>query len=293
MVAEKYRLLQRMAEEIRRSPAALKIIPNPQSFSSQLAGARDKATAEAYDLGMTNLQLGDREGALQAIQYFQQVLEYNPDYKNTRKMLDRARDIATIRVVVEHIAVPARYKFNADFFRNEMVSFLNKQNEYVVFFTPQEAERFGSMDEVLEMEFIDFQIGSTKEKQSEKEVTSRDSVKVGTATINGRSVNVMNKVKAKFTTHQRAVSSNGILQVRIIDVNSKKVINRRQFPGTYVWETEWASYNGDERALTAEQMKLCKAKPQSPPNAQDLFYEFTRPIFDQTKNYLRGIYRNY
>ncbi len=292
-VAERYQLLQNMASEIRRSPAALSIITSPRSFSTQLAAAKDKAAFEAYDRGMTLIQIGDREAALDAIVQFERVLSYDSSFKNAREMLEKATRMATIYVVIEPISVPSRYKVNANFFQSDLLDYMNRQNRYVRFLSSREANRIENIDHVLEMEFFDFQIGATKDKSTEKEYTSRDSVKVGSAVINGRKVDVLNKVKATLTTHKRSVSSSGLLQVRIIDTYSKKVLTRRQLPGTFVWETEWASYNGDERALTAEQLRLCKQKPGSPPNAQDLFYEFTKPIFNQTKSYLRSFYRKY
>ncbi len=38
---------------------------------------------------------------------------------------------------------------------------------------------------------------------------------------------------------------------------------------------------------------LCKQKETQPPGAQDLFLEFTRPIYDQLTSGIRGFYNNY
>ena len=47
VISTKYQTLNDMAKEIRRSPAALRIIPNPKTYTVQLTAAKDKA-AEAF-----------------------------------------------------------------------------------------------------------------------------------------------------------------------------------------------------------------------------------------------------
>jgi hypothetical protein len=60
-----------------------------------------------------------------------------------------------------------------------------------------------------------------------------------------------------------------------------------------VWTSIWGSYTGDDRALSAEQKRLATQQPMLPPPNQDLFIEFTKPIYSQVVNYIRSVYRNY
>jgi hypothetical protein len=115
---------------------------------------------------------------------------------------------------------------------------------------------------------------------------------MGTATVNGKKVNVYNTVKAKYSTYRREILSRGILSVRIYD-NNNVLIQQRNFAGQYVWYTTWASFNGDERALTTEQRKLCDVSPQIPPSHQQMFVEFTKPIYSQAYSYIRSYYNKY
>lgn len=294
-VAEKYQLLDNMAKDIRRSPAAMKIIPNPRTYTSQLTAAKNKAAEEAYQNGRNLMDKNTREESREAFYAFQTCLNYNPNYKDARRLLDIARERATLKVLVEQIPVPGRYKLSSGFFYDQILSYLNssRSNEFISFMTPKEAKKYSNIDQFMQMEFFDFQVGASKENHKEKEYTSRDSVKVGSATIDGKKVDVYNKVKASLTTHKREVSSSGVLQIRIIDAYSNKILEQRKLPGSFVWKTEWASYNGDKRALSKVQLELCNRKPASAPAPQDLFLEFTKPIFDQTKSYLGNFYRKY
>lgn len=295
IVASKYQALNDMAQSIRRSPAALKIIPKPKTFIAQLTGAKDKAADEAYQNGVDFLNKGSRLEAREAFYAFQSCLNFNPNYKDARTLIDVAMEKATLKVVVEQLPVSGRYKLSADFFYDQVLSYLNsnKSNEFVSFLTTKEAKAFSEVDQIMQMEFFDFQVGASKESQKEKEFTSSDSVKVGSATIGGKKVDVFNKVTANLISYKREVSSGGILQVKVIDVYSNKILEQKKFPGTFVWTGEWAKFNGDERALTKEQLDLCKRRPADPPAPQELFYEFTKPIFYQTSSYLRNFYRKY
>ena len=96
-----------------------------------------------------------------------------------------------------------------------------------------------------------------------------------------------------MTTDRREVTSNGVLDVTIIDPQFSKVLSQKKFAGQYVWFWEWGSFNGDERALPKEQLEKCHNKPVIPPAPQVLFVEFTKPIFDQVTSYLRSFFKNY
>ena len=100
-------------------------------------------------------------------------------------------------------------------------------------------------------------------------------------------------VKATVFIYTKTITSNGVLDFRIIDAGSNSVISQEKLPGEFIWQTQWATFNGDERALTEEQLELSKLKEAPPPSPQALFIEFTKPIFDQMTQKVRDFYRNY
>ncbi len=79
----------------------------------------------------------------------------------------------------------------------------------------------------------------------------------------------------------------------ILDAQTKGVLKHQKFTGQYVWVSNWARYNGDDRALTEKQLQLCQSKETQPPVPQDLFLEFTRPLYDQLIPTIRSFYQNY
>jgi hypothetical protein len=286
--------MNRMADEIRHCPAALKVIRRPQSFSEQAAAARQKAAPEAYEAGIRSMGQGTRASAREAYYQFMNADRYVPGYMDVKKKIEQAKFDATLKVIVEQVPVPGRYKISSGFFYDQVYGLLNKniKQQFVEFYDPAEAKELPYADEILMMEFDDFTVGSTYDKDTEKEYTSKDSVKTGSATINGQKVDVFDRVKAKLMTHRREVVSSGVLLVQIVDARTNKPIATRKFPGSYTWFCEWANYNGDGRALSPQQLEMCKKKPLMPPPPQDLFLEFTKPIFEQLKGFLQSYYRN-
>jgi hypothetical protein len=220
-----------------------------------------------------------------------------PGYKDVKNRIANAKYNATLKVIVEQIPVSRKYQLSSDFFLNQIIENLlsNRPNEFVEYYSPQSADNMGIKypDQVLRMNFDEFTIGQVYDKETEKEF-SRDSVNVGSVTMpDGSKKIVYNTVKAKLKTYHRELVSNGTLDVTIIDLPKNNVVSQRKFSGQYIWFTEWGSFNGDERALNKEQLALCNKRPDLPPAHQDLFVEFTKPIFNQVTPFLKSFYRKY
>ena len=92
--------------------------------------------------------------------------------------------------------------------------------------------------------------------------------------------------------HSEVVSA-GLLEVKIINNKNKQPIIQRRFPGEYVWISVWGYYVGDMRALTPEQIEVCRLGRELPPSDQELFVEFTKPIYNRTIDFLTNYYYNY
>jgi len=81
--------------------------------------------------------------------------------------------------------------------------------------------------------------------------------------------------------------------MRIEDGYSGRLIDSKRFGGGYVWSETWASFNGDERALNSDQLRLSRRREAFPPPEQDLFIEFSKPLFGQLTDYIRKYYRKF
>lgn len=100
-------------------------------------------------------------------------------------------------------------------------------------------------------------------------------------------------VKATLYQTKKSTTAKGIVSFRIVDAKTGALLTAEKMPGEYVWVSEWATFNGDERALSAEQLSLTRLKEQPAPQPQELFIEFTRPIYEQITTKIRDFYKGY
>ncbi len=292
-----YDKINQMYESIRQSPKALKIIKDPKNFYSEIGPLKEKAAEESYNAGIDALMKGNRDDAKRAYYNFADAQNFSPGYKDVVEYLDKAKDEATLKVIVEQVAVPARYSLSGDFFQDKVEEFLHQNypdRGFIKFFTPEEAQRIklARIDQYLKIQFDDFSVGNTNVTER-IETMKKDSVKVGEAKINGKMVPVYNTVTAKVTTVRKEVISRGLLSMIVLDGKSNGVLTHKKFSGEYTWFSTWGRFNGDERALTDQQIQLMKKKELQPPPAQDLFLAFADPIYNQLTSGLQSFYRSY
>lgn len=292
-----YEKINNMYEAIRQSPGALSVVPNPKDYYAEIGPLKEKAAEELYNGGINSLMKATREDAKRAYFQFAEANSYVPGYKDVVEYLDKSKFEATTFVVVEQVAVPARYNLSGGFFQDKVEEYLNRNytdKSFVQFYSPEAAQsiRLARVDQIMRLQFDDFSVGNTTVRERE-ETVKKDSVKVGEAKVDGKTVPVYNTVTAKLTTIRKEVVSEGLLSMIIVDAKSGGVLTHRKFPGRYEWWITWGRFNGDERALTSQQLDMCKRREAQPPDPQSLFLSFAGPIYDQLVPSIRSFYQNY
>jgi hypothetical protein len=292
-----YDRMNQLANAIYHCPKAYKLIPQPVEFIAEMSAAKQDAAGQAYDMGIKAVEANTIEQARMGFQYFTKANEYVYGYKDVIHKIEEARYYATLRVIVQRPYTSNKYQYTADFFYDNLLAEMVKttKNRFVRFYSPEEASKENMRDphQYIILNFEDFSVGNVRETTNTVDV-SRDSVIVGTVKVEGKTYNTYNTVKAKLTTIRQEISSGGVLSLRIIDAQNSRELQLRNFSGQYVWSTELATYQGDDRALSNEQKKKCNQKqPQTAPSQQDLFVEFTKPIYTQAVSFVRSAYTKY
>lgn len=288
------RQVNQLSDEIRSTPAARKIISNPKTYTSELNMASEKAAEDRYNAGLAEMNINSRESARIAYEHFSIADQFVNNYKNSNELMATAKEIATLRVVVQAIPVNTqRYRLSSEFFYNQVFEYLNNQfrpSGFVNFYSPNQAEKekLKNPDFVVDMEFFDFSVGNLsrteKEETVEKSVKieSRDTTKVQYKTYT-----------AKLKTFTDKVYSGGTLRLRIIDPANDKLLMDELVPGSFTWVNDYAMFVGDKEALNNNQFELTKRKALPLPPEQDLFIEFTKPIYSQVTQNLNRFFRRY
>jgi hypothetical protein len=89
------------------------------------------------------------------------------------------------------------------------------------------------------------------------------------------------------------VQSGGSLRVQILEPSTDKIYYDDIVPGSFTWINEYAMFVGDQEALNKNQLELTKRKTMPLPPEQDLFIEFTRPIYNQLTSKLNNFFQRY
>lgn len=296
-MAESYTKLNQMYAAIQDCPACGRLV-SARNFPREEQETRQKAAEARYEAGQSLLAQGGRDNARQAFMHFERAKEMIPSFRDINQKLDEAYEEASFKVVVEQVLVTSRaYQLSNEYFQNRINEFLQtnqRLNQFVRFYTPQEATADKVRpDHVVTLQFDDFAVGQTLIESKTEVVTSKDSVKVGETTVAGKKLPVYNKVTAKLSRNRKTVLSKGLLDMQIQDFGSKRVVYQEKFPGEYTWVCEWGSFNGDERALTADQKRMTNTRELMPPSPQQLFVEFSKPIYSRLTSKLKNFYDKY
>jgi hypothetical protein len=292
-----YQRLNQLFEAINSCGPCSKAVAARQ-FTQEEKTAREQAVKVRYNEGEKALTDGDRASARVAYAHFEKANAYLPGYRDIKNKLDQAFELATFNVVVEQVLVTSKlYQLSNTYFQERIQEFLQtnrRLNKFVRFYTPAEAtDAKLKPDHVVILQFDDFVVGQTLLEKNTETVTSKDSVKVSEKTVGRTKIPIYGKVTAKLTKNRKTVRSAGLLDMQIEEFQTKRIVNREKFTGEYNWMCEWASYNGDERALTAAELRMCKSQELQPPPPQQLFVEFSKPIYDRLTTKLENFYANY
>ena len=292
-VIAQYRKMQQLYNDLLQCPGCLAVV-SPVDLQNELNEALAAGAQVYVEEGQKALATKEKEGGRLAYRHFAQAKAFQNNYGNIDLMLNDARTQGTEVIGVSRIPVSSKgLELNTAFFLQQLTQAMNDLNYFFAVFAPVEqlVEQQQVPDQVVDLSFDDYYIGQTYVKEI-RESLVRDSVKVGEVTDSlGKKYSVYGEVKADLQRYEKTIESGGLLNIAIVDPNTQSILFQQKIPSTTVWENDWATYQGDKRALTKEELALTREKELLPPPPQDLFYSFTRPLFDQTANLLRRRYR--
>lgn len=295
-IVETYVLLNKLADEISRCPAALNVLKPVVYFHDQQKNAEILAANEQYQNAINLLKTENLEDARFAYKRLQWVSQIYPTYKDIENQMLIAKDLSTLKVVVEYLPeLRTNFDIDSRIFYYRLYDNLVKSSsrELIRFYKPELAQELGiSPNEIVKIQLLEFNINALIERESNNKYDS-DSVVVGTYTDNkGIEHNVMGTVKAEATIYERELLAKGVIDITIIDFQTNEIIRTQKFPGEYFWKNQWAHYNGDERAVPLNVKKLAKEKQKMPPSPQEMFLLYSDQLFESSLSFLKSHYRS-
>ncbi|MCF8363206.1 MAG: hypothetical protein K9G70_11355 [Prolixibacteraceae bacterium] len=293
-ISDHYKKLNTLADEISRSPAALEAVKPVVYFDEQLQKAEEMAIKEQFDFALSLLKSQNLHEAREAYNKLLWVKNTAPNFKNIDEQLAIAKKLSTLKIVVEQLPdINTNYEINTRNFYIQIYNALVKRasGEFVKFYHPKMAEELNiAPHQVVSIQVARFNIGAIREREQNRTYTS-DSLSVGTYTDNeGNTHDAKGIVQADVVVYNRELTANAIIRVSIEEFQGEP-INNQKFTNEYIWNNNWAQYNGDKRALPNEILALTNNEQQSPPAPQEVFIMLTEPLLNPVASYIGSQYK--
>lgn len=297
-IVRSYNRLNLLHQRLERCPVCDDLLPTRSLYIDEWNRAKLNAAEVRYQMGVSELAGSTRQSAKQAMEHFMVAEQFESDYKDLRQQMEVALSRATLHVVIRKMPIQQRmYEPAQAEFEQKLIEVVSNRtaNRYVRFYSEQEVRRQRPefIDHYIDMAFESFRVGNMVFESNTSELISKDSVKIGDARIGGETVSVFDRVTAKYTMYAKTILGDGQLLIVISDAQTERIILQQRFVGEYHWRHEWASFNGDERALSPKQKELAAIRDMPAPMDAQIFEEFTLPIFQNVSDRIRRFYAQY
>ena len=218
-----------------------------KNYAYQIDSISDLATISLYNKGKESLARNENAFALEiAYGYFHRVLQLNPNYNDTKQLIDLAILKGTKTVYFEPVRCDNLGNYfewgsnnssaSSDYIITSLLNDLSIDNVGSRFIN----DKF-TADRIVEMKWVSINISPERNNKYSFE-RSRQIKENG----------VEKTVYATVNYNERYKDVTGQLNVRIKDVKTQDYIVNKQFSGTTFFSKTEANYKGDERALTNE-----------------------------------------
>jgi hypothetical protein len=282
---QNYEKINTLYEQIRTSPGAMKVIPNPVNRYKELTEAKGKAAEEVYEAGVQALLKNTRQDAKDAYFLFKESEGYSPGYREAIEMTNQAEYNATFRVSYEETNA-SRENFSLS------PAIARTQRQFLKFYSTAEAlNTKDPIDQTLKLIYRGSSIPQNPSTSSNSQEVEKD-IKVGEKLVNGKKEPVYEKAKAKVTTYSKSISAESIAFIKITDIKAGSQLADQTVTGVSSWQYSWATYTGDQRALSDSQKSLTQKKETYPATDQ-LVEKARQDLLTNLSNQLKNFYSKY
>ncbi len=251
-------------------------------YSNSIVDYREKTSDYLYDKGLKLLESDDKKIIREAYDTFNYIQQINPNYEDTKALLEEAHQRGTTYVIVTienqtHQIIPRRLE-------DDLLNF----NTYGLnqFWTVYHANSNQDINYDYAMQLQLKQINISPEQIKEREFLREKEVVDGWQYQLDRNGNVMKdslgndikvdkiiKVRARYFESLQTKSSQILGDVVYVDLISNQVINSFPIDSGFVFENLFATYRGDERALLNEDRNLIRNRRVPFPSSEQMVYD--------------------
>ena len=298
-IFQQYNQLQGLYEKIRRYPAIVQFL-KPVDYSADVETYSTKAF-EAHLAKADKWMKGeDRRSYREAYYEFKKALSYKPDDFDTKKKLEDAYDAAVVKVMlVPTDAINSNYYYsNSSYqvrnFQDALIRNLNYNtgNDFIKYYTEwsTESKRI-QPDEIVEMRMGRMNIGQPYDQNSSRQVSKEVVVKEKVYSKDSVAKEYA-KVYATITTTKRTLVSDVDMYVTAREQKGR-ILWSDNIRSEHQWKVEFASYTGDERALSESDKTSLTKKDYKTPKEEDITNDLLTKLQNDVVYKLRNYYNRY
>lgn len=297
-IYREYNFLQDLYQTIHSYPAAARQI-RATNFAEYVETYRNKAAEVHITKAEKWMQGSTKADFRQAYTEYRQALAFRPNDAELRMKTDSAYDAAVTKVLIVPLQNQLGYSYASSYqlqnFQNAILQTLsnNMRNDFVRFYSEWASRsRDFQPDQILELNLGRITIGQPYDNRNTREASKEVVVKEIVYKPDSV-VKQYGTVRAKITTTQRTLLSEGDLYITLRDTQGRTIWNDR-FTGQHRWQTEFASYTGDERALSdTDKQLLNRNNNYEVPREDQIMGELFRQIQSDLFNRLHSYYSRY
>ncbi|MEM0519441.1 hypothetical protein [Aequorivita flava] len=265
-------------------------------YTSDLLAAKDGYVKALYQEAQVYLKRNTTIDYRSAFNVLCELEEVMPNYRDVNQLKDEAHFRGTNFVFVQlnnHTRQIIPFRLEQD-----LLNF----NTYGLddFWTEYHAQRENGIDYALGID-LNFQtIQITPERISDRQFTRKQRIKDGYDFRRDRGGNIVrdslgNPIKVDkyidvsatvyITAQEKAVLVGGTVVYK--DLNKRRELNSFPLSSEFIFENVYATFRGDERALTADDRRLVNNRPIPFPNNEQMVFDAGQDIKERFKVILR------
>lgn len=288
-----YSILQNMYEAISNSDASGRLV-NPVSYQNELSETKKLAAEDYYQLGESYLKYNTRVYAKKAYAAFKKSDNWVRDYKDSKFRMDEAFNSSIINILINPIQDNSfflntagwgntGYNYSNEYFQQNLVRDLGGKytSRYPArYYTEGEARQDNIQpDWVVDLTLRNMDIPrpalyNYERNASKKIENGKDS--------SGKPVYIT--VHAALHIKRQSFTARAQMDLNIIDVASRKNITYNSYSDTYYWQQEYATFTGDKRALSNDDLTLLNNDKYDYPRREEILNQLYRNIYPQVKS---------
>lgn len=286
--------LQAFYDKVRSYSAVSKLL-QPSSVGTEIEKMKLDLVSGHYENALNLLEENNWKSSREAYQSLSKIQQWMPGYKDSKKLLQQARESGTIIAVVLPLHAEGIYYSNSNSgsglryagnrLSEQLVYDLGgsyaSSGWYKAYNSYEQSSKQIKPDWSIDPVWTQLRINEPR--YSNREEVRQKQLEVGKDTAN-RPIYKTVTATLKITT--ATYDAYGTLEVRISDYANKKSIGRMSWNENYSSSQSWATYTGEAGALSNADWELINAKNNNRP---DQYYAEDRLLEKIYPNLLRYV----